>query len=159
VAGSPLPAKPAVLAETNGVADIWLVDGTTGELVTNLTGPAGAEVLSQPSWAPDGSAIAYAATGPGGDSDLYLVSTDGLGVTPLLEAAGQDDAQPGRSGPIAFISIGTPSSRSTRSTSKGTGRRPVSPSLPIATRHPRGRRTAPSWRSAGGSTATATSTS
>ncbi|MFH1105489.1 MAG: septum formation family protein [Actinomycetota bacterium] len=81
----------AVLAETNGVADIWLVDGSTGELVTNLTGPAGTEVLSQPSWAPDGSGIAYAATGPGGDGDIYLVSTDGLGVAPLLEAAGQDD--------------------------------------------------------------------
>lgn len=82
----------AVLAESDGVLDVWLMDGATGELTRNLTaGVLTGTLRSQPSWAPDGSAVAFAAIGGGGDSDLFLALVDEDGVLPLLEAEGSDD--------------------------------------------------------------------
>lgn len=82
----------AVLHEVDGVLDVWLMDGATGELTRNLTsGEATGTLSSQPSWAPDGSAVAFAAIGAGGDSDLFLALVDEEGVLPLLEADGSDD--------------------------------------------------------------------
>ncbi|MEX1207226.1 MAG: septum formation family protein [Acidimicrobiia bacterium] len=82
----------AVLYEVDGVLDVWLMDGGTGELTRNLTGGEPGDILSsQPSWAPDGSAVGFAALGVGGEGDLFLALVDEDGVLPLLEAEGSDD--------------------------------------------------------------------
>jgi dipeptidyl aminopeptidase/acylaminoacyl peptidase len=86
----------AVLSEKEGVLDLRLMDGATGRLTVDLTRGDFAHILrSQPSWAPDGSSVAFAAkpedSGPDNDGDLYIASLDGLGILPLLEGPGEED--------------------------------------------------------------------
>lgn len=82
----------AVLHEIDGVLDVWLMDGGTGELTRNLTGGESGDILrGPPSWAPDGSGVGFAAAGVGGESDLFLALVYEDGVLPILEAEGNDD--------------------------------------------------------------------
>jgi len=86
----------AVLAEFDGVLDVFLMDAGTGELTENLTdGEFAGTLRSQPSWAPAGTGVAFAAqpvvASPGNAGDLFIASTEGLGFLPILEAPGEDD--------------------------------------------------------------------
>jgi Tol biopolymer transport system component len=101
----------AVLHEVDGRLDVWIMDAGTGALTTNLTGDFdGAPLRSPTTWARDGAVIAFAAksanAGPGDEGDLYLASTDGLGIlgiTPVFE--GEDAAEEDRPviGPVGFV--------------------------------------------------------
>lgn len=82
----------AVLFETDGVTDVWLMNASSGELTVNLTGGEFSGLLnSQPSWAPDGTAVAFSAIGAGADADLFLALVEERGVLPLLEGEGELD--------------------------------------------------------------------
>lgn len=84
-------ATLAILGQDGDIVGLWLVDGATGSLTTRIATPDDLSIKSQPSWTPDGSAIAVAVAGPDGDGDLFLLSSDGSGSVPLVEAPGDDD--------------------------------------------------------------------
>ena len=67
--------------EGSGADGLYVVNAD-GSGLTNLTGPVGK--LADPTWAPDGSRIAYATYD---DSALTVIAADGSGKTRLAEGA------------------------------------------------------------------------
>ena len=84
-------------------SEVWVMfeDGTSVRQVT-----VGPEPARDPTWSPDGAAIAFA-RGYAGDRDLYSVGADGNG-TRQLTTGRHDDWAPawGPSGAIAFVRDG-----------------------------------------------------
>jgi len=80
----------AVLALTSDSQVLWIVDAGTGEVIADLVAgslaPTGA-----PSWAPDGSAIAFSAPLGEGDSDIFLASSSGGDPQPAVDQFGLDE--------------------------------------------------------------------
>jgi len=59
-------------------SDLWIIDGATGEPVTQLTDEATTELLGPPTWLPDGAGLLFGAQLSATDVDLYLVPADGV---------------------------------------------------------------------------------
>jgi TolB protein len=79
-------ATLAVVAEVDGVVDVWAVDGQTGELLINLTDDDAQEVLNPVAWSPDGTRIAYGTTV---DDDIWILDVAaGTGPEPLVSGPG-----------------------------------------------------------------------
>ena len=102
----------AVLHEVDGTLGVWLMDAGTGELTENLTeGFEGALLSSPATWASDGTVVAFAGkpftAAAGNEGDLFLASTEGLGIVPLFTGEGAEEDRP-VIGPVgtkvAFIS-------------------------------------------------------
>ena len=88
-------------------SDLWIVNGATGEPVTQLTDDATTELLGPPEWLPDGTALLFGAQLSETDEDVYLVPADGVKrEQPLITGPGkQDGATVSPSGTtIAYIS-------------------------------------------------------
>ncbi|MFV2064843.1 MAG: DPP IV N-terminal domain-containing protein [Chloroflexota bacterium] len=84
----------AAYREVERKPDIWLIDAGTGEALRNLTDNDLAELITAPSWTPDGASIAYAAQvdpDQPGDSDIFLLSLVDGAVEPLVEGPGGQD--------------------------------------------------------------------
>lgn len=89
----------AVLHEIDGRVDVWVMDAGTGELVENLTEDFDGAVSRSPAtWAPDGTVVAFAGkpidAGPGNEGDLFLASTEGLGIVALPPGASSEEDRP-----------------------------------------------------------------
>ena len=83
----------AAYREVDGVPDFWLVDAGTGELVKNITDNDLVELLTSPSWTPDGAFIAFSVQAGANDeqSDVYLASVaDGSPVRALVGPSAED---------------------------------------------------------------------
>jgi Tol biopolymer transport system component len=104
----------AVLHEVDGRLDVWIMDAGTGALTSNLTGDFDGALLRSPAtWAPDGTVVAFAGkptgAGPGNEGDLFLASTEGLGIASLPPGSASEEDRPVISPVgtvIAFISNG-----------------------------------------------------
>jgi serine/threonine-protein kinase len=83
---SPDGSKLAVSIETNGIADIWVID-LVRHTKTRIT--FGPQYSGQPIWWPDGKSIVYG-YGPSGTPDsIYRQNADGTGSKEkLLETSG-----------------------------------------------------------------------
>lgn len=98
----------AAYREVDGVPDVWLIDGGTGEAIRNITDNERVKLLTAPSWTPDGSAIAvsYESGANKEESDVYLVSLEDGTEQPILDTPAAEDgvAVSPDGSTIAFIS-------------------------------------------------------
>ena len=74
-----------------GTTDIW-IETPTGRQRRLTATPEVTE--TQPAFSPDGRAIAYVRRAGEGDSDIWLMKSDGSGKRPLVERASVDEQQP-----------------------------------------------------------------
>jgi len=82
----------AFISDRDGGPDLYImpIDGSTA---TRLTINLGATVESHPSWAPNGSAIAFAGL-TGTDSEIYSIKPNGTSLINLTSNATAFDANP-----------------------------------------------------------------
>jgi hypothetical protein len=100
---SPRGQRLAVTREVEGVGRaIWIYTarGTGGRLLT-----AGAAAGAEPTWAPNGRSLAYAA-GPHGQRSIHVIGADGTGDRALTSGGDAHDPAWSRRGTIAFVQDG-----------------------------------------------------
>ena len=98
----------AVFHEVDTKPDIWIVDGGSGEAVRNVTDDELVEVVTSPSWTPDGKSVIYSVQVANDSSDVYVVSIEAGAPRPLIDSpAAEDGAVVSPDGSkIAFIADG-----------------------------------------------------
>ncbi|MEK7253060.1 MAG: hypothetical protein AAB198_07425 [Actinomycetota bacterium] len=72
----------------DGSQHLLLVDAGSGRVLTDLTAPGAPEPTGVPSWAPDTTALAFAAFVSEGDSDIFLVNPEDGETVVIVEDAG-----------------------------------------------------------------------
>jgi eukaryotic-like serine/threonine-protein kinase len=83
---SPDGSKLAVAIETNGIADIWVVDLVRHTKTRITFGPL---YSARPAWWPDGKSIVFSYGPPGTEDSIYRQNADGTGnKEKLLETPG-----------------------------------------------------------------------
>jgi Tol biopolymer transport system component len=106
--------KVAFISDRDGAAELYVM-GVDGSNQVRVTTNLATVIESHPSWAPNGSAIAYAGL-TGTDSEIYTVKPDGSHVVNLTNNTTTFDDHPSWSPggiKIAFDSTGRPGSTGT----------------------------------------------
>lgn len=81
----------AVFWQESDSAEMYLLDGGTGEPLRALTGADTSELLGPPAWAPDGSSLLFGAQIADGDTDVFRAAADGSGVEPVITGSGRQE--------------------------------------------------------------------
>jgi len=84
----------AAYREVDQVPDIWLIDAGTGEPMGNLTENDVNELVTAPSWSPDGSGVTVSLEAGSEDeeSDVYLVAIMDGTAEPILDSPAAEDS-------------------------------------------------------------------
>lgn len=81
----------AVVVIADESQQLWIIDGGTGELRSDLTAAGSPEPTGPATWAPDASTVAIGAPGIAGDADIFLIDPLTGETLVLVETSGADE--------------------------------------------------------------------